>query len=91
MHRIKAMGFVILHGASFEDAERRLAKQWKEYAKPYLSPSGQLVRWQLDQIVDVYSIGEETIDPRGTEVYSRLSGRRMRPEFVWNPSTRRYA
>lgn len=44
-----------------------------------------MVRWQLDHVVDVYDACENDIDPSGTEVYSKLGHRRMRPKYVWRP------
>ncbi len=75
--------FVLVRATSFNDAERRLAKEWREYATPYLNSDGQLVRWQLEKVTDVFQTLETELDPRGVEVYSKLRARRMRPEFVW--------
>jgi hypothetical protein len=44
-----------------------------------------MVSWQLDHVVDVYQTSEEEIDPAGTEVYSKLSKRRMRQKYIWRP------
>ncbi|MGH9523283.1 MAG: DUF4288 domain-containing protein, partial [Terriglobales bacterium] len=79
--------FVLLRASSFEDAEEGLRREWVEYASPYLNPNGQIVSWQLDHVVDVYDTGQNEIDPAGTEVYSKLSGRRMRPAYVWRPAS----
>ncbi len=76
---------VLVQARSFEDAERRLQPEWEQYAEPYLNPNGEMVRWQLEEIVDVYEIGTIDLDPKGTEVYSRLSQRRVRPGAVWRP------
>lgn len=46
-----------------------------------------MVSWQLDHVVDVYFIDEKNIDPSGTEVYSRLGNRKMRPQYVWRPKS----
>jgi hypothetical protein len=81
--------FVLVRALSFEDAERRLRPQWQSYAEPYLNPDGELVRWQLEKVVDVYATGGPELEPTGAEVYSKLLGRRMRPEHVWRPSRRR--
>jgi glycerol-3-phosphate O-acyltransferase len=77
--------FVLVHASSWQDAKRRLRQQWRDYATPYLNSEGQMVSWWLERVVDVYETGETQIDPAGTEVYSRLGSRRMRPEFVWHP------
>ena len=75
---------VIVKAKSFEDAEKRLKGEWERYARPYLNPEGEMVRWQLEEIVDVYDVMEDTIDPKGTEVYSSFSARRMKPEYEWH-------
>lgn len=75
--------FILVRAASFEDAKRRLKRQWREYASPYLNPHGRIVSWSLEKVIDVYDTGETEIDPAGTEVYSKLGHRRMRPEYVW--------
>jgi hypothetical protein len=77
--------FVLVRATSFRDAERRLRKEWREYATPYLNTDGHLVRWRCEEIVDVYAVSETHLDPEGIEVYSKLSGRRMKPEYAWHP------
>jgi len=79
--------FVLVRASSWEDAKERLRRQWREYATPYLNSEGQMVSWSFDKVIDVYDTGETEINPSGTEVYSRLSKRRMRPEYVWRPKT----
>ena len=77
---------VLVQARSFEDAERRLQPEWKKYAEPYLNSNGEMVRWQLEEIIDVYQVGApEDFDPKGTEVYSRLTQRRVRPGAAWRP------
>jgi hypothetical protein len=68
-----------------EDAQRRLQRMWSRYAEPYMTPGGYLVRWQLISVRDVYTLPDEAIDPRGTEVYSKLRRARMQPEYRWRP------
>ena len=80
--------FMLVRASSFEDAKKRLRKQWREYATPYLNSEGRMVSWHLDRIVDVYQTSETDIDPYGTEVYSKLGHRRMRPKYVWRPRIR---
>lgn len=77
--------FVVVRASSFEDAKKRLRKQWREYATPYLNSEGQMVSWSLDKVIDVYNTDETELDPAGAEVYSKLGQRRMRPEYVWRP------
>lgn len=75
--------FIVLRATSAEDAQRRLRRQWREYAKPYMNILGELVRWRLERVTDVYDICENQLDPNGAEVYSRLRNRRLRRQFVW--------
>jgi len=75
--------FILVRASSAEDAKKRLKRQWRDYANPYLNSKGQMVSWSLEKVTDVYDIGETEINPTGTEVYSKLGKRRMRPEYVW--------
>lgn len=77
--------FVLVRASSCDDAKKRLKEQWREYARPYLNSDGQMVSWQLDHVVDVYHACEKDINPSGTEVYSKLGHRRMRPKYIWRP------
>lgn len=78
--------FVLVRASSFEDAKKRLRRHWREYATPYLNSEGRMVSWALDRVIDIYETGEKELDPGGTEVYSQLGKRRMRPQYVWRPS-----
>lgn len=69
--------FVLVRAASCDDATRRLRREWRAYAEPYVNPDGELVSWCLERIVDVYSTGETQVPPDGFEVYSRLRKRRI--------------
>jgi len=80
---------VILKAKTFEDAERRVLKEFKAYGNPYLNGDGEMVRWQFEKILDTYAIQEEELDPKGTEVFSVLKGRRMKPEYEWHPRSER--
>jgi len=77
--------FVLVKAYDATDACRRLRRKWLRYAKPYLNPYGYLVRWQLVSVRDVYFVMQDNIDPRGTEVYSRLRTEKMKPEYRWSP------
>ena len=80
--------FVLVKAFDERDARRRLRKNWKQYAEPGMNSRGELFRWQLLEVTDVYELHEDDIDPKGTEVYSRLEERRMKAEYVWHPRTR---
>jgi hypothetical protein len=77
---------VLVRAQDEDDAQSKLQREWSRYAKPYLNPDGYLVRWQLVNVRDVYELFESTIDPRGTEVFSRLRTARLRPEHRWRPN-----
>jgi hypothetical protein len=77
--------FVLVRADSFDDAERRLARHWREYAHPYLNRDGLLVRWHLEEITGVYATWESELDPKGVEVYSKLHQRRATASRAWRP------
>lgn len=81
--------FVIVRAVSFDDAIRRLKRHWKEYGTPYMNAEGRLVRWQLEEVVDVFILADDHILDGPVEVFSSLSDRRMKPEYAWNPRTAR--
>lgn len=76
---------IVVKALSPEDAERRLHREFRDYAAPYLNPYYELVRWKFERVLDVYQISDDAFDPKGTEVFSVLRERRMRPEFKWHP------
>lgn len=78
--------FVLVVGTDFGKAERLLRKNWGDYSEPYLNSNGEAVRWHLEEVVDVYHVGSLELDPQGTEVFSSLRERRMKPEFEWHPA-----
>jgi hypothetical protein len=81
--------FVSVKARSFDEAVRKLRGEFREYGQPYLNPDGFMVRWQFESVVDVYDTGEEFLDGRSVEVFSALKSRRIRPEFTWQPRSRR--
>jgi hypothetical protein len=74
---------VVVKALTFEDAKNRLQPEFKQYATPYLNPRGLMVKWAFERFLDCYEIGDEEIDPQGTEVFSELNKRRMKPVFEW--------
>lgn len=76
---------VVVKAFDDNDAKRRLQRHWSAYATPYLNTAGELVRWQLIDVQGVYELNDDTFDPRGTEVFSRLRSVRRRPEHRWYP------
>ena len=80
---------VLVKAGSPEQAEKRLSREFRDYGSPYLNDRGQMVRWHFERVVNVYDTSELTTDPAGTEVYSELRSRRMRPEYEWHPLRQR--
>ncbi len=77
---------MLIRAKSEDDACKRLAKAWKEYADPGMNSKGQFFRWQLEEILDVYELFDADIDLEGgTEVYSRLGKRLARKHPAWHP------
>lgn len=74
---------VMVKAISFEDAESKLQPKFKKYGMPYLNPHGFMARWKFERVLDVYEVGDEEINPRGVEVFSVLTQRRMKPEHAW--------
>lgn len=75
---------VLMKAISADDARRRMERRCIG-STPYMNQEGYLVRWQLTSIRDIYELFDQAIDPRGTEVYSKLRTTRMRPEYRWHP------
>jgi hypothetical protein len=75
--------FVLVRAYDRQDAIDRLRPEWDRYARPYLNPHGYLVRWQLVDVKEVYSVPGDELSPRGTEVYSRLRTVKMKPAYRW--------
>ena len=79
---------VLVKAYDDQDAVNRLRPEWERYAEPYLNPDGYLVRWQLVDIKDVFSVNDEKLSPEGSEVYSRLRTVKMKPAYRWQASRR---
>jgi hypothetical protein len=77
---------VIVKAKNEQQANTRLSRHWREYGRPYLNRHGQMVRWKFTEAQDVYELFDDEIDPRGTEVYSRLRKHRMRAADRWIPA-----
>lgn len=78
---------LLVRATSFDEAEKKAWKESENYVTPYLNSNGEMVRWQLEKIVDIYwtSIDVDGFNPHGTEVFSALHQRRMKPEYEWHP------
>src|SRR5262245_40109729 len=47
---------VLVKARDFDDAVRRLQKDFRAYAAPYLNSSGEMVRWSFEELIDVYDV-----------------------------------
>jgi hypothetical protein len=81
--------FVAVKATSFEEAVRIVRPEFRAYARPYLNPAGEMVRWQFEKVVNVYDMGEVQFDGSPVEVFSTLKKRRMRPDLAWQPRRQR--
>ncbi len=77
--------FVVIPAKSPKDANKRLIEEWRQYSTPYINSDGCLVRWQMEEVIDIYETFDTEIQPTGTEVYSKLSYRRMQGRPAWTP------
>jgi hypothetical protein len=73
--------FVLIKANSFDDAYKKVEKNKKSYAEPYLNPYGELVRWKIESLDDCFSTDinscEDLNAPEGVEVYSSLRKRKL--------------
>lgn len=76
---------LLVKASSEEQAKKRLKREWDKYAEPYLNTDGFMVRWKLERIHEVYALFADKIEEKGTEVFSYMRQRRIRPEFEWHP------
>ena len=80
---------ILLVNASSEKEAKKLAmREFREYETPTLSTTGHFYRWGFEKILDIYETFDTAIDANGTEVYSELKDRRMKPEYEWHPEKR---
>lgn len=71
---------VLVKAVSADQAQKKLKRSFEEYGRPYLNRDGYMVRWIFENILNIYELLEDKIDPKGTEVFSVLGGRRLKPE-----------
>ena len=76
---------LLVKAYSEPDAIRRLRDEWKRYEVPGLIDGGYLHRWKKQKIVNTYKLFDSEINPKGTEINSRIDRNRMKPEYTWEP------
>jgi hypothetical protein len=75
---------VLVIARSFAEAERKAMREFRQYEVPSLTMMGHFYRSVFETILDTYNVYEDAIDPNGTEVFSELKQRRMKPGYEWN-------
>ncbi|MBO9702099.1 MAG: DUF4288 domain-containing protein [Sporocytophaga sp.] len=79
---------VLIKAKSFDDAYKKMEKVKDKKVEPYLNIHGELVRWRIESLDDCFvtdiNTPEELNNPGGVEVYSKLKGRRLTKDRVWN-------
>ena len=78
--------FLLVKSDTWDKAEQKIKLGFKEYEKPYLNPYGQMVRWTFDYIEESYhtDISDEDDFTKPVEVFSKLKGRRLKKNNIWN-------
>ncbi len=71
---------------SFEGAERKAMREFRQYGMVTLTTTGYFYRWTFEAILDIYETFIDEIDPNGMEVYSELKKRRIKPDYEWHPA-----
>lgn len=80
---------LLVKGANLETAKLRLQQSFKDYEKPYLNSSGELVRWKFEAFIDAYEVNYASLEDmlshlnKGIEVFSSLRNRRLNKGRVW--------
>jgi len=75
---------VLVIARSFAEAERKAMREFRHYEAPSLTTTGHFWRSTFETILDTCDVYEDAIDPNGTEVFSELKQRRMKPGYEWN-------
>lgn len=55
------------------------------WMRPYVEPTGQVVRWRLEKILEVQGVAFDPLEDGVTHAWSTGGRRRMRPGSGWNP------
>jgi hypothetical protein len=80
---------VLVRALSFDDAVNRLEVPFRKYGTPYLNVYNRLVRWRIEEVLDVYLIGEINLRDSNIEVYSTIRSRPLTRRTSWIPPKRR--
>jgi hypothetical protein len=75
---------LLVRARSEDGAARKVVRSARAYGQPYLNDDARLVRWRLEEIIDVYDTTTSALGDE-LEVYSKLESRRLTPARVWDP------
>jgi len=72
---------------SEREASARVARIMAKEHDPFLSISGEFMRWHFEGVTDVCECPDETFAASGTEIFYDYKNRRVRSEHEWHPGT----
>jgi len=76
---------IVLKARSEKEAKKLARREFRDYAHDTLLDTGFFHRLMFEKLLDIYEMLDAELSPKGTEVFSTLRKRRMKPEFVWDP------
>jgi len=68
---------VLVRADGFKDAERRAMREFKRYESSFLGTGLRRVRWEFEEVVEIYHTFLDSLDPSSTEVWSKIRRRRL--------------
>ncbi len=76
---------LLVKADNLDKAEQKLKREFKNYEKPYLNASGQMVRWKFEEIVERHltDYSDKHDFDKPIELFSKLKGRRLKKENIW--------
>ncbi|MBI5095137.1 MAG: DUF4288 domain-containing protein [Candidatus Hydrogenedentes bacterium] len=77
---------LLVKAADKRHAVRLAKREFRDYEQISLRTTGYFWRWHFERITDVWGTSYNSIGCEGTEVYSKLQDRRMKPEYEWHPA-----
>ncbi len=61
-------------------------REFKSYGAPSMQSDGYFHRMHFQEIIEIYDMVETPLNPKGSEVFTELKKRRMKPEYEWHPT-----
>jgi hypothetical protein len=78
--------FVLTKADTCTHAEKKVVKEMKDYETPYLNSSGEIVRWKLESIEDIYEVDLDRKNDftESVEVFSKFKRRKFDKKNIWD-------